>query len=169
MRNFLILLFVIAVSSSNIYSQNIVKTNITNNLEELFINTTSDFGSVTQKTLDRYFNSINKAYIFEIEYNGKVIYREGVRKTIPSSRDRATASNMFRFKSGDIYLDAELFSDSEKLSMLESRKITLKEIQGKKFILINDFQPIVQNTETMNFETNKRYGSLKVNIYRLDF
>jgi hypothetical protein len=61
-------------------------------------------------------------FTFEMVFGGKIIFSESIPKSIPLSRDSETMANQFRFKYNTIYLDATLFSDSDKLKLLESRR-----------------------------------------------
>ena len=124
---------------STVYGQGVTKTLINDYLDELFINKDNPFGNIPAKTVEKYFSESPKIYYFEIVYNDKVIHREGISKSIPQSRDSETMANQFRFKYNNIYLDASLINDSDKLKLLESRKNKLIEIAQKKLKYVFQF------------------------------
>ncbi len=154
---------------SKIHAQTPTVKPIQNNLDELFINKDNPYGEIPGKTVDNYLNETSKIYFFEIVYNNNVIYREGIKKTIPQSRDSETMANQFRFKYNKIYLDASLISDSDKLRLLESYKNKIIDISGKKMIALNDFEIIIMDYKQSKYVVNNPLDNMVINIYKTEF
>ncbi|WEK71202.1 MAG: hypothetical protein P0Y62_06490 [Candidatus Chryseobacterium colombiense] len=151
------------------YGQAISKTLINDNLDQLFINKDNPFGDIPAKTVDKYFAETSSIYYFEIVYNGKVIYRESIRKSIPQSRDSETVANQFRFKYSNIYLDASVINESDQQKLLQSRKNEIKEIAKKKFISLNDYQILKKDHSSNKYVILNPLETMKINIYKIDF
>ncbi len=151
------------------YGQTLNKTIINDNLDQLFINKDNPFGEIQVKTVDKYFAETSSLYYFEIVYDGKVIYREGIRKSIPQSRDSETMANQFRFKYNNIYLDASVISEQDQQKLLQSRKNELKEIAKKKFISLNDYQIVKKDYSSNKYVILNPLENMKINIYKIDF
>lgn len=77
MRKLIFTFLVFSFAVTGLYSQELKKTLINDNLDELFINKDNPFGSIPTKTVEKYFIESSKLYFFEVVYNGKVIFREG--------------------------------------------------------------------------------------------
>ncbi len=152
-----------------IHAQTPTVTLIQNNLDELFINKDNPYGEIPEKTVDYYLNETSKIYFFEIVYNNNVIYREGIKKTIPQSRDSETMANQFRFKYNNIYLDASLISDSDKLRLLESYTNKIIDISGKKMLALNDFEIIIMDYKKSKYVVNNPLDNMIINIYKAEF
>ena len=170
MKKSLLLLSLITILGLQFtYSQEIVKTEITNNLDELFINEGNPYGKIPSEVVDKYFNEVSKnLYFYEIEYNGKVIYREGIKKSIPQSRDSEIVTNMFRLKF-DILLNAAEISDSDKLILLESFNNSLVDISGKKVLALSDLKIIDKDYRLDKFVALNPLENMIIKIYKIKF
>ncbi|MCY0970859.1 hypothetical protein [Chryseobacterium wangxinyae] len=166
---FIILSLIMSSLFSTICGQGLTKTLINDKLDELFINKDNPFGDIPAQTVEKYFSENSKLYYFEIVYNNQVIYREGIAKSIPHSRDSEIVANRFRFKYDTVYLDASLISDSDKSKLLESYKNKLIEIGQKKLISLKDFEIIKKDRQTSKYVILSPLESMKINIYRVDF
>lgn len=154
---------------SNVCGQVLNKTLINDKLDELFINKNNPFGDIPAQTVEKYFSESSKLYYFEIVYNNQVVYREGITKSIPQSRDSEIVANRFRFKYDTVYLDASLISDSDKSKLLESNKNKLIEMGQKKLISLKDFEIIKKDRQTSKYVILTPLESMKINIYKVDF
>jgi len=163
------MLLTLSLFVPEIHAQAPTVTSIKNNLNELFINKDNPYGEIPEKTVFNYLNETSKIYFFEIVYNNNVIYREGIKKTIPQSRDSETMANQFRFKYNKIYLDASLISDSDKLRLLESYKNKIIDISGKKMIALNDFEIIIMDYKQSKYVVNNPLDNMVINIYKAEF
>lgn len=150
------------------YSQEIIETQITDNFDELFINKDSPFSSISDKTVNLYFNDAKNLYYFQIEYNGKSIYREGIKKSSPINRASSPFRDKDRFKY-KIYLDASLISDSDKLILLESYTNKIIDISGKKIIVLGNYEIIKADYYKNKYSINNLLENMKVNIYKVEF
>ncbi|WP_312345750.1 hypothetical protein [Chryseobacterium binzhouense] len=166
---FIILSLIMSSLFSTICGQGLTKTLINDKLDELFINKDNPFGDIPARTVEKYFSENSKLYYFEIVYNNQVIYREGIAKSIPQSRDSEIVANRFRFKYDTVYLDASLISDSDKSKLLESYKNKLIEIGKKKLISLKDLEIIKKDRQTSKYVILSPLESMKINIYRVDF
>lgn len=169
MKKIIIAFAIALLTASNFYSQELNKTLINDNLEELFINKDNPFGPIPVKTVEKYFEECPKVYFFEIEYNGKVIFREGIKKTIPQSRDSETMSTQLRYTYNNIYLDASEINDSDKLKLLESYKNKIVDISGKSLLNLNEYQIIKKDYGKNQFVIMNPLKNMKINIYKIDF
>lgn len=152
-----------------IHAQTPTVTSIQNNLDELFINKDNPYGEIPEKTVDNYLNETSKIYFCEIVYNNSVIYREGIKKTIPQSRDSETMANQFRFKYNKIYLDASLINESDKLRLLEYYTNKIIDISGKKMLALNDFEIIIMDYKKSKYVVNNPLDNMIINIYKAEF
>lgn len=83
MKLFLIILSLFFSSLlGNVYGQGLTKTLINDNLDLLFTNKDNPFGEIPTKTVEKYFSENSDIFYFEIVYNDKVIYREGIYATV---------------------------------------------------------------------------------------
>lgn len=154
---------------SELYSQELHSTEITANLNELFINRDNTYGEIPEKTVELYFNNMPNIYYFDIEYNGKVLFREMIRKTVPQSTNVEIMNNLFRFTYNKIYLDASLISDSDKLKLLESYTNKIVDIAGKKLINLGDFKIVVQDYKEDKYVVNNLLENMHIKIYKVKF
>lgn len=169
MKSICLVISLFLFSLTTAYWQSLNKTLINENLELLFINKDNPFGEIPAKTVDKYFAETSSIYYFEIVYEGKGIYREGIRKSIPQSRDSETVANRFRFNYSNIYLDASSISESDQQKLLESRKNEIKEIAKKKFISLNDYQIVKKDYNSNKYMILNPLENMKINIYKIDF
>lgn len=169
MKNLIFASLLLALSISNLYSQNLTKTLINDNLDELFINKDNPFGSIPTKTVEKYFVESSKLYFFEIIYNGKLMFREVIKKTIPQSRDSETMENQFRFKYDNIYLDATEINDSDKIKLLESYKNKIVDISGNKLLHLGDCQIIKKDYGKNKFVILNPLENMQIKIFKIEF
>ncbi|QIG88575.1 hypothetical protein G6R40_02365 [Chryseobacterium sp. POL2] len=168
MRKLIFTFLVFSFAITNYYSQDLKKTLINDNLDELFINKDNPFGSIPIKTVEKYFSESSKLYFFEIVYNGKVIFREGVKKSIPQSRDSETMSNQFRFNYDSIYLNASEISDSDKIKLLESYKNRIVDISGQKLLYLGDYQIVKKDINKNKFVIVNPLENMQIKIYKIE-
>lgn len=169
MRKLIFTFLVFSFAVTGLYSQELKKTLINDNLDELFINKDNPFGSIPTKTVEKYFIESSKLYFFEVVYNGKVIFREGVKKSIPQSRDSETMSNQFRFKYDNIYLNASEISDSDKIKLLESYKNRIVDISGQKLLYLGDYQIVKKDINKNKFVIVNPLENMQIKIYKIEF
>lgn len=148
-------------------AQSPVVTEITNNLAELFSNDNDSYGDISLKSIDNYLEQKTNIYFFDIFYNNKVIYREGIKKSIPQTTDASIFSSVVRFKFNDIYLDASQISDQDKLKVLESQNSSMADIAGKKVLIIPDFEIISFDSAKNKYVVNNVSDKITSKVYRL--
>lgn len=169
MKNTFLPLLIIIFAISTSYAQNGTKTLINDKLDELFINKDNPYGEIPAKTVDKLLVENSNIYFFEIVYNDRVLFREGIDKSIPRSKDSEIMANQFRFKYDRIYLDADLISDADKLKLLESYKNKIVDIAGKKLIELKDLTIIEKDYKMDKFVILNPLESMKINIYKFSF
>jgi len=133
-----IMLFSLAVW--NLEAQEVKIENINSNLDALNVNTQSPFNKISSDAVEQYLDEMNNLFYFEITYKDKVIYRESIKKSVPEKSDVQFFSNKKRFELQKIYIDASLIDDSDKLLLIESHRNTIKEIGGKKLLILTNLK-----------------------------
>ena len=169
MKKLIFTFLVFSFSITNYYSQELKKTLINDNLDELFINKDNPYGSIPIKTVEKYFYDSSKLYFFEIVYNGKIIFREGITKSIPQSRDSEIMSYQFRFNYDNIYLDASEITDADKIKLLESYKNRIVDISGKKLLYLGNYQIVKKDIDKNKFVIVNPLENMQIKIYKIEF
>lgn len=156
------------LTTSAAFSQSIKKTELTNSTlaQALFIAEAEGWGGPYQAQFEDNFVKNEKIYIFEMAYQGKVFFREALKKTTAKGKDSALFSNMNRFKT-DFFVPYDLFDKDTKLDMLE-RKYRIYDVDGVRYLYYQDFEPIkrINRNYVINPDVPP-YISLK--IYELEF
>ena len=163
---FITILFFLG-SASILFAQDVTRTLISNDISQLFINGSNPYGKIPASTVEKYFSENSKLYFFEIKYNNVVVYREGIKKSIPQSTDLETMRNQSRFKY-DILIDASLFTDADKLKLLEFYKNKIVDIAQKKLISLKDFEIIKKNYSNGTYEISRPLENMEINIYKIE-
>ncbi|MGO3184458.1 MAG: hypothetical protein ACTIJ9_16645 [Aequorivita sp.] len=154
--------------SINAFSQEIEKIDISDNLEQLFINQDNDFGSIAESTVEKLFVDNLNIYVFELTYNDKVIYRESIKKSNPQSRDVETFMNTIRFKY-DISIDDKLISDADKLNLLESYNNKIVKTSNSSFFKMKNFEILKKDYKQNKLIINHPLENMTIRIYKLAY
>ncbi|MDM1407064.1 hypothetical protein [Myroides sp. DF42-4-2] len=156
------------LTTSAVFSQSIKKTELTNKTlgQALFIKEAEGWGGPYKSQFEDNFVKNEKIYIFEMEYQGKVFFREALKKTTAKGSDSALFSNMYRFKT-DFFVPYDIFDKDTKLDMLE-RRYTVYDVDGVRYLYYQEFEPIkrINGHYVINPDVPE-YISLKV--YELSF
>lgn len=152
----------------NAFPQKIEETNITENLEQLFINRDNDFGGIAESTIEKLFDDNLNIYVFELTYHDKVIYRESIKKNTPQGRDLATFKNGIRFKY-DISIDEKLISDSDKLKLLENYNNKIVRTSNSSFLQMKNFEIIKNDRKQQKWRPNHPLENMTIKIYKLGY
>ncbi|WP_437920647.1 hypothetical protein [Sphingobacterium sp. LRF_L2] len=169
-KKIIIAVLLLILCTSKNYAQQPKAILINDNLEGLFINKDNGYGSVPLKAVEKYLTEISNIYYFEIVYKNKVLFRETIRKTIPQHPDTEIATNMFRFKYDNIYLDASLIADADKIQLLESPYNKLVDVAEKKFLWLNNYEIFARDYSKSNpYQIKNPTENIRINVYRVDF
>lgn len=153
----------------NVHSQELQISEITDNLDELFINKDNPYRKIPEKAVDLYIDDISRIYYFQIEYNNNIIFREVIKKSVPQSTNMEIVANQFRFKYNKIYLDASLINDSDKLKLLESYMNKIINVAGKKMINLGDYEIIKNDYKQKKYVVNNPLENMKIKIFKVEF
>lgn len=150
------------------FGQNIKKTELNNNILQntVFIKEEKDWGGPYKIQFEDNFDKNEKIYIFEMEYKGKVFFREAIKKDVAKGKDSGLLSSMFRFKTS-FYVPYDIFDKDTKLDMLE-RNYVVNEVDGVRYLNYHEFEPIVSSGRKYIINPNvPEY--IKLRVYELEF
>jgi hypothetical protein len=157
---------ILSLATWNNKAQDVKIENIDSNLDALNVNTNNEWNKIGPDAVEQYLDEMDNLFYFEIKYKDKVVYRESIKKSIPEKSDLQFFSNRQRFELKKIYIDPSLIDDSDKLLLLSSHRNKIREIGGKKLLVLTNLT--ILKSSSGKFEIVNPIENMKVSFYKIE-
>jgi hypothetical protein len=157
---------ILSLATWNTKAQDVKIENINTNLDALNVNSNNEWNKIGPDAVEQYLDEMKNLFYFEIKYKDKVVYRECIKKSIPEKSDTQFFSNRQRFELKKIYIDPSLIDDADKISLLASHRNTIKEIVGKKLLVLTNLT--ILKGKSGAFEIVNPIENMKVSFYKIE-